>query len=115
MQPKRMHPMKIIFTFNKTVRNSFVIILYLFVVRFNDVSTFMMMARFLFLAFLIYRLGSITVEWWRTTYTFQDGSIQIYSGVLERKESRVPLDQVQNVKRNTPFYYRIIHLTALSL
>lgn len=115
MQPQRMHPIKIIVSFSKTLRNGFIIILFLFAVHFNDTSTFITIGKILFLAFLIYRLGSLTLDWWKTTYTFQQGSIYMYSGILKRNESRVPIDQVQNVQWNTPFYYRIFGLTALSL
>lgn len=115
MQPKRMHPLKIIVSFGKTLRNSFVVILFLFVVHFNDESTFIIVGQILFLAFLVYRLGSLALDWWKTTYILQHESIHIYRGVLQRKENRVPFDQVQNVQWNTPFYYRFLNLTALSL
>src|SRR5699024_6127021 len=115
MQPKRMHPMKIMYSLSKTLRNSFVIILYLFIVHFNDVSMFIIIGRILFLAFLVYRLGTLILEWWNTTYVIEQGAIHIYSGMLKKKENRVPLEQVQNVQWSTPFYYRIFHLTFLSL
>ncbi|MEN1968356.1 PH domain-containing protein [Lentibacillus sp. N15] len=115
MQPKRMHPMKIVFSFIKTIRNSFVVILYLFIINFNDVSTFIMIGRIVFLAFLLYRLAALTIEWWKTTYEFKNGTIHIYRGLFTRSDNRVPVERVQNVQWETPFYYRMFHLTALSL
>ncbi|MBT2218330.1 PH domain-containing protein [Virgibacillus dakarensis] len=115
MQPKRMHPMKIIFSFINTLKNSFVFIIYLFVIHFRDVSTFIKLGRIVFLAFLVYRLVSLIIEWWKTTYEIKNGSIHIYSGWFTKTDNRVPLDRIQNVQLSTPFYYRIFNLTVLSL
>lgn len=115
MQPRRMHPMKIIFSFIHTLRNSFVIILYLFIINFNDASTFIKIARYVFLAFLLYRLVALAIDWWKTTYGIQDGAIHIYRGWFKRTDNRVPIERVQNVEWHTPFYYRMFHLTSLSL
>lgn len=115
MKPKRMHPMEIVFSFITAVRNSIFVPFYLFIIHYNDVSTFLTIGRIAFFIFLLCWLVTTIINWWKTTYEIKAGSIHIYRGLFTKKNKSVPLDYVQNVQRNTPFLYRMFDMTALSL
>lgn len=110
-----MHPMKIAFLFLTTLKNSIFVFLYLFVLHFNDVSMFIKIARIIFCVFLISRLIAIIVEWWKTTYVLTNQSIDVSRGLFRKKYSRIPLERVQNIRWQTPFYFQPFQLTILLL
>ncbi|SET96362.1 putative membrane protein [Salinibacillus kushneri] len=115
MTLKRMHPFKIMYSFMKTLKNSLFILIYLFVLNFNDDSTFIKFAKIAFLMFLVFRFIYLVIEWWNTKYGIKDRSIHFYQGLFKKKNRSIPLKQVQNIQFNSPFFYRMFHLTSLSL
>lgn len=111
----RMHPIKIVNSFISTLKNSFFIILFLFVIHFQDVATYILVGRILFGLFLIGCLIAYTIDWWKTTYSFQNRTIYIQRGLFTKKNSSIPFDKIQNIKWNKPFIYRKFNLTTIVL
>src|SRR5699024_1172280 len=71
--------------------------------------------RLLFLLYLFLQLIFIVLDWWKTTYEFKNGIIQIKRGIFQRKQNSIPLHEIQNITRRTPFYYRWFRVTSLRL
>ncbi|QHS23991.1 PH domain-containing protein [Virgibacillus sp. MSP4-1] len=115
MTPIQMHPLKIVYSIIKTLKNSLFFIIYLFVLNFKDESTFIVFGKFAFAAFLVLRFIYLIIEWWKTKYVIKEGSIHLYRGLFTKRTINVPLDQVQNVQWHSPPIYRLFHLTYLSL
>lgn len=111
----RMHPFQIITSFITLLKKAFVFILLLFVFRFGDTSTFIQIARGVFLIYLFIRTIFIIINWWKTTYEIHDGMILIRRGIFQRKQNNIPLQEIQNIMRNTPIYYNWVNLTSLRL
>lgn len=115
MQAKRMHPMKILFSIFNLLRNTIFIPFYLFIIKFNDGSTGITIARIAFPCLLVICIIFIFIEWWKTTYEWKAGSIHIHRGLFIKKNSIVPLQHVQDIQWDTPFFYKLFDLTALTL
>lgn len=115
MNQMRMHPLKIAQSFFSLIKNSAIIILYLFVFRLNDTSFIPKYGRILFLLFLTYQVIAIVIEWLQTTYEIKDNYIHIYQGLFKKRHNRVALATIQHVQRNTPFYFKPFGITALNL
>lgn len=115
MNLKRMHPLKIIQSLFSLIKNSAIIIIYLFILRLNDSSMIPKFGRIIFLLFFTYQIVSILIDWWKTTYEINSQFIHIYRGLWKRRHNRVSLSIVQNVRRITPFYYKPFGVTSLHL
>lgn len=115
MNLNRMHPLKIIQSFFSVIKNSAIIIIYLFILRWNDTSMFPKVGRMIFLAFFIYQMIAIFIEWWKTSYEIKSNSIHMYRGLFKKRHNRIPLTSVQNVQRSTPFYFKFFGVTSLTL
>lgn len=115
MNNKRMHPLKMLQSLIHFFRNNAVFIIYLFVLRLNDTSFLPRAGRILLVAYFIYKLFAIVVEWRKTTYEIDHQQFHIYRGLFTRKHNRITLTAVQNVRRETPFYFKPFGVTSLHL
>lgn len=115
MNTKRMHPLKIVQALFSLLKNSAIIIIYLFIVRLQDTSMFPRIGRIIFLVFLVYQIFAIVIDWLNTSYEIKHNFIHIYRGLFKKRHNRVPLASVQNVRRTTPFYYKFFKVTSLLL
>src|SRR5699024_12027114 len=68
MLEKRMHPMKIFQSFIQMIKNSAIIILYLFIIKWNDDSVITFYARIGFILLVIIYLIALIINWWRLCY-----------------------------------------------
>lgn len=109
------HPIKIMTSFIKVIKDSFILILLLFIFNTTDVSLFIKIGRMAFLLYLFVQLIYIVLDWWKTTYEFKHGIILIKRGIFQKKQNSMPLQEIQNITRRTPFYYRWFHVTSLRL
>lgn len=115
MNSKRMHPLRILRSLFSLIKNSAIIIIYLFVIRMNDTSSFLKVGRIIFLIFMIYQMIAIVVDWWKTSYEIKNNSIHMYRGLFKKRHNRIPLSSVQNIQRSTPFYFKFFGVTSLNL
>lgn len=109
-----MHPLQIVYSSFETIRNSFLVIV-LFVINWNNPSLFFAYGKWAFLIFLFVSFIYMIFSWFVTTYEFKDHTVHMYSGVFRKKHSSIPLDRVQNIQRSTPFYFKLFHVTSLTL
>lgn len=115
IKPFKMHPVKIISSLVKMVKDSFILFIFLFIINFKDVSIIIKIGRGIFLLYLFIRLIFIIIDWWKTTYEIKNGMILIKRGIFQRKQNSIPLQEVQNITWRTPFYYHWFNITSLRL
>lgn len=112
---KRMHPMTMLVSFIRSLKDVFFIFLILFVINYSSDATWVKIGRILFLIYLIYKTFAVILTWLRTTYVLTDSSVELKQGVFTRKQQHLPYDRVQNVQIETPFYLGMFSLTKLTL
>lgn len=112
---KRMHPMTVLVSFIRSLKDVFFIFLILFVINYSSDATWVKIGRILFLIYLIYKTFAVILTWLRTTYVLTDSSVEWKQGVFTRKQQHLPYYRVQNVQIETPFYLGMFSLTKLTL
>ncbi len=115
MLEKRMHPMKIFQSFIQMIKNSAIIILYLFIIKWNDDSVITFYARIGFILLVIIYLIALIINWWKTRYVFTEHVIHVKRGLFKKKHHEIRLERIQNIQRETPFYFKMFQVTALTL
>lgn len=115
IEPFRMHPMNIFSSLLKMFKDLLIIILFLFVINFKDVSTMVKIGRLIFFAYVFIYLIYLIIDWWKTTYEINHGVIVIRRGIFQKKQNSIPLHVIQNMTWHTPFYYEWFGITSLRL
>lgn len=115
MQSKRMHPLMIASSILRSIKDLFFLILIFFVINIGSTSTWVAIGRYILIAIFILLIITAIVEWFRTSYEVKEKSIVIRQGAFVIKQRYLPFDRVQNVKTNTPFYFRFLNATSLVL
>ncbi|MFD1337295.1 PH domain-containing protein [Oceanobacillus iheyensis] len=115
MQSKRMHPLMIASSILRSIKDLFFLILILFVINIGSTSTWVVIGRYILIAIFILLIITAIVAWFRTSYEVKEKSIVIRQGAFVIKQRYLPFDRVQNVKTNTPFYFRFLNVTSLIL
>jgi putative membrane protein len=71
--------------------------------------------------FLIGGAGAIlalafgSVAWWRRTWSFRDGVLQLDEGVLVRNERRIPVERIQHVQLERQLRHQLFDLAAVRI
>lgn len=115
MEAKRMHPMKMVFSYILTLRNWMFILFFLFIIHMNDMSIFYRAARWLMVAYLIWRILAVFIEWRNTTYSLSEDTVHIQRGLFKKEKRNVPITNIQNIQRKIPFYYKPFGVVFLAL
>lgn len=110
---KRHHPLTILWSLWKLVKNSFAIILFLFVFRQGSESPWLFYGRIAFYAGISIGIVSIIWKWFTSRYTADDKAFHIYSGVFNRTRRTIPYTKVQNVNRHTTLFHRLFNVTSI--
>ncbi|GAS80458.1 PH domain-containing protein [Paenibacillus amylolyticus] len=110
---KRHHPLTMLWSLWKLVKNSFAIILFLFVFRQDSESQWLFYGRIAFYVGISIGLISIIWKWFTSRYTADDTAFHIYSGVFNRTRRTIPYAKVQNVNRHTTVFHRLFRVTSM--
>ncbi|SDC94231.1 putative membrane protein [Paenibacillus sp. CF095] len=110
---KRHHPLTMLWSLWKLVKNSFAIILFLFVFRQGSESQWLFYGRIAFYAGISIGIVSIIWKWFTSRYTADDKAFHIYSGVFNRTRRTIPYTKVQNVNRHTTLFHRLFRVTSI--
>lgn len=112
---KRQHPLWIIFSIGKSIKEVIIPIIYFFVIQMDSDSLFIKYGSLALLAYMIYRIISILFSWKNYKYILTDKNIEIIDGRLKKEKRYISLDRIQSVQQNTSFFHRIVGLTSLTL
>lgn len=110
----RYHPLSIGYRIYQFIKSSFLVILFLFVLRKNSESWFFVYGRYAFLLFTVLGLFHIVVSWFVEKYEWKDRTFHIHKGIFVRRMSTIPFSRIQNVTRKTTVFHKIFGLTSLT-
>ncbi|MGM0836985.1 MAG: PH domain-containing protein [Bacillota bacterium] len=112
---KRYHPAWIAVELATLLKNSFFIILFLFVLKANSSSGWVVWGRYLVIVAAILTVISIILKWLLHRYELHSSSIVLREGVLVKKQRTVALERIQNHHSRTTILHRWFDLTSLTL
>ncbi|MFJ7679347.1 PH domain-containing protein [Peribacillus sp. NPDC097198] len=113
-QSKRLHPLKIPFEMWNVLKKEFFLIILLYVLNFGTEKVYMIVLQLIYLFYFVWKVISLTLNWFTYTYHIKEGNIQIKSGLISKSYRTVPLHKVQNVQRRTTVLHKFFHLTSLT-
>ncbi|WP_340019781.1 PH domain-containing protein [Paenibacillus sp. FSL H3-0457] len=110
---KRHHPLTMLWSLWKQVKNWFAIVLFLFVFRQGSESQWIFYGRIAFYVGVSISILSIILKWFTSRYAADDTAFHIYSGVFNRTRRTIPYTKVQNVNRHTTLFHRLFRVTSI--
>ncbi|MFC9707372.1 PH domain-containing protein [Paenibacillus sp. NPDC056933] len=110
---KRQHPLAMLWSLWKLVKNSFAFIVFLFILRHGSESKWIMYGRIAFYVAIMFSVVAIIWSWFTLRYTADEKAFQIYSGVFNRTRRTIPYTKVQNVNRHTSLFHRLFRVTSI--
>ncbi|WP_339148200.1 MULTISPECIES: PH domain-containing protein [unclassified Sutcliffiella] len=112
---KRFHPAWMMFEVVKLMKNSIAIFLFLFVLKFNSTSEWVIWGRYLFLVGIGWTLIMILLKWVFYRYEVVGDSIALKEGIFVKEHRTVSFDKIQNHQTKTTFLHKWLGLTSLTL
>ncbi|MEH7234985.1 PH domain-containing protein [Bacillus sp. JJ1562] len=110
----RYHPLSIGFRIYQFIKSSFLVILFLFVLKRDSDSWFFVYGRYAFLLFVVLGLFHIVASWFVEKYEWKDRTFHIHKGIFVRRTSTIPFSKIQNITRKTSVFHKIFGLTSLT-
>ncbi|WP_077065136.1 PH domain-containing protein [Gracilibacillus massiliensis] len=110
----RYHPLTILFKLYQLIKNSFFIIIILYVIQGRSDFWLYEYGRYAYIVFIILRILYITVSWWKETYQWDKQAFHLKKGVFVRNVSTIPFNKIQNVTRQTTLFHKIFRFTSVS-
>src|SRR5690606_36233360 len=77
-------------------------------------STFVVIARWVFLFFIILTLVKIILNWMTSTYATDQRAFYLSKGIFTKEERTVPFSKIQNVQRRMTIVHKLFGLTAIT-
>lgn len=114
-ETKRMHPLAIVQSVFKMIGSNAIFLIYLFIIQSGEVSTFITYARIAFLVLIGAHFFSMIIRWFQTTYVFSEKSIHQYKGLFKKTHQRMQVEEIENIERHTPVYFKPFGVTSLIL
>lgn len=114
-QGKRQHPLWIVFSVGKSIKEVIIPIIYFFLINMNSDSSFVKYGSLALIAYMIYRLITILFSWKNYKYVITDKNIELTEGRLKTEKRYISLDRIQSIQQNTSFFHRLVGLTSLTL
>ncbi|MGE6257073.1 PH domain-containing protein [Heyndrickxia sporothermodurans] len=113
MEAKRYHPLNLLYDLWNLVKNSFFIVLFLFIIKYGSKSAFIKYGRIAFLLFFAIGIVYIILRWFTHKYKLDDTSFHIYKGIFTKSKQTIPFSKVQNVNRRTSLFHRMFKVTSI--
>ena len=110
----RYHLLTIVFKIYQLIKNSFVLILLLFILRGNSEFWLLELGRYAVIIYIPLRILYIIVAWFVEKYEWQDQTFNIYKGVFVRNTRTIPFSRIQNMTRNTTLFHKLFGVTSLT-
>lgn len=112
---KRHHPLLILYDIWDLIKNSFFIVILLFIIQVDSDFWLVTYGRIVFVAIFILILLYIPIKWFTRTYTFDETSLQLQRRFLTTTKQTIPYTKIQHVKRKTTLFHRIFNMTSLTV
>ncbi len=112
---KRFHPAWIAVEVFALLKNSIAIFLFLFVLKINSTSEWIVWGRYLFLIGIAWTLIVIVLKWFLYRYEVVGDSFVLKEGVFVKEQRTVSFGKIQNHYSKTTFIHKWFGLTSLTL
>ncbi|MEK4873843.1 PH domain-containing protein [Bacillus sp. FSL W8-0102] len=113
---RRIHPLWIVYSIAKSIKELVLfVITFLIYIGSDSDSIFLRFAVLSGVFYLIYKVVSILLEWIHFKYLFTEKEMCIHEGRFIKESRYIPLERIQGISRNTPFFHRLFGLTSLLL
>lgn len=114
-QGKRYHPTWMLFEVISFFKNTFFIIIFLYILRAGTNTGWILWAKYLFVVVTLGSFVYIILKWITSTYEIKNNSIMIREGVFHKNHRSIPIERIQNHQTTTNFLHRIFGLTSITL
>lgn len=115
-EPKRQHPLNILFNIIKSIREIIVPIVIFIVLNLNDFSSItMLFGLAALIIYLIYRLIVNIFIWKNNTYLFTEDNIELVEGRFISNKRTVALHRIQSYQQQTTFFHKLFRLTSFTI
>lgn len=111
--PERYHLFIIGFQIGKYIKNSFILILFLFILNYQSDMFLWKYGRYIFLLVTIWSFASYGLQWFFRKYEMTETAFYLYEGVFTKEERIIPYDRVQDIKQRRSFVHRILGHSSL--
>ncbi|MFC4401893.1 PH domain-containing protein [Gracilibacillus xinjiangensis] len=112
-EPKRLHPVAMIFSVIKSIRQSVFGLLPMIILAVgNNAWLYIVIGVIVFSAFII--IGSV-LSWLRYTYQLEEDQIKIEQGILIRKKRTISKHRIQSIDLSQNILHRILGLTKVQI
>ena len=115
MDKRRQHPLWMIYALALSVKDIIVPLILYFIINDGGASPFGKIVSILLIAYILYKLITIPLQWKNNTYLFTDTHIEVQTGRLLANKRYVQLDKVQSYQEHASFFHRLFRLTSLSI
>lgn len=112
-EDKRYHPLLILFEVWKLIKNTFSIIILLFVIQMGSKAQWVIYGRWIFYLVIVGCLITIVWRWFTERYRLDDTSFHLAQGVFVKSKRTIPFRKIQNVNRHASLFHRIFKVTSI--
>lgn len=113
MKIKRYNPLIIIFDLWDFIKNSFLVVIFLFIIKAGSDSLVIIFGQIAFVIFTIYSIIKYFLKWMTTKYELDDDSFHLYKGIFSKTRQTIPFSKIQNVSKQTTLLHRIFKVTSM--
>ncbi|MCM3783465.1 PH domain-containing protein [Neobacillus mesonae] len=110
---QRYHPLRILFGVWNLIKNSFSVIILLFVLRMGSEAKWVIYGRWIFYLVIAVSLVMIVWGWFTERYRLDDTSFHLHKGVFVTSKRTIPFTKIQNVNRHASLFHRIFNVTSI--
>ncbi|MFC2947787.1 PH domain-containing protein [Virgibacillus sediminis] len=111
-EPRRLHPVGILFNFIRVLKEAIFPIVFGFVTFRDDLFTYFAVAG---TAILVIMAAVSIVSWYRFTYRVEEGELRIEYGVFIRKKRFISINRIQSIDLTSGILHRIFRLTKVQI
>ncbi len=114
-EPARLHPVTIMLTFLKQLKESLIPFLVIFVLGLRDNGLGFPLGIVLTVLFISSLLLNSFLSWYRFTYRLEDGELRIEYGVFIRKKRYIPFERIQSLDYSENIFHQLFGLVKISV
>lgn len=112
-KPKRIHPVGVILTFIKNLKDLIIPAVIFIFVGSNGIMKTIGVYGFPLLILVI--IISSFISWWKFTYRIEDGEVRIEHGLLFRKKRYIPIERIQTINVSAGLVQQLFGLVKVEI
>ncbi|SER68190.1 putative membrane protein [Gracilibacillus ureilyticus] len=110
----RYHPLTILYQLYQLIKNTFFLIIFLFVIRGQSEFWLFKYGRVLLAAVILLRTIYIFIEWFTKTYEVRERAFDLKEGIFTKVDRTIPFSKIQNIKRQKNFFHNMFGVTSVT-